>query len=214
MCTKRSAIASVLASAYLMLAFPNALAQGATPAQGVQGLGTSLSVSIPTILLVSIDIENNRTLNLEGVFGEKASAASSPGLRRFLLEPGRAIGLGEFRVFSNRPGAYRISIRSLNQAMLVPIRESAEDAESSVGGVSVAEPGSAWPKGIPYSLILDGTPVRADADRFFLLAKGKTSTTGASLRLGIQIDDLPGFKAPRSKGKVYADTLFFDIQAE
>ncbi len=177
-------------------------AQGSVPNTQQRGLGTDLSVSIPAILLVSTDQGTNRLLSLEGVMGKDAQAFNTPELRRFILEPGRMIGLGQFWAFSNIPGAYRIRIWSENGAVLVPKAGSEPDGKSDEN------------RSIPYILFVDGMPAPWESGYFSLIASGKTQARGRAIDLGIMVGDFPGSEARPSKEKVYTDTIGFDIQAE
>ena len=151
-----------------------------------------LKVTIPPVLLVSVEDYSAHSLSIAGILGSAIlNAVRGSGQKLFELREGSLGDLGSLNLFSNVPDKYRLSIISGNGGLLVP-----------TSGDRAA--------GIPYRLKIGDEWADREGGTFVFICSGKSPKGGKALSLGLQVDEIPPDKEPG----LYFDYLIFTISLE
>jgi hypothetical protein len=151
-----------------------------------------MSALVPPILLVSIDDSLGHSMVIVGLANSGSGGDVRTSERRlFELRDDGPCDLGTFKLFSNIPDRYKISILSQNGALLIPSWGGKDD-------------------GIPYRLKVGGAWAAWKDGTFVYIGTGKTPRGGLPLRLEL-------LAQAASSGEwhgQYSDSLVFAVSVE
>jgi hypothetical protein len=170
------------------------LAVAASGAQALSCSGSAVEMSafVPPVLLVSVDEFQDNSLVLVGFVGSThGKFRQASGRRFFELEDDRPCDLGSFRLFSNIPEKYKITILSQNGALLLPSSGDRDD-------------------GIPYRLKVGETWIAGEDGVFVYIGSGKSVRGGSPISLELQASQPPA----KRRSDLYFDSLTFAVSVE